>query len=180
MRPPVSNGVAVPPLLLSANLAFHAGNFAEAAAAYLKLAEKGVERGHHQAPNLYLQAARCYVMLGKSDEAVKTIREVAQYLAKEQRWADLYRALQRSQIFLQDREYRTESRMVESWKEELIPVAIIKNLDLEFQHKRVSHKKALLPTHCPSCGGSVNPLEVEWVDEGCVVCEFCGSIVRGE
>jgi hypothetical protein len=40
-------------------------------------------------------------------------------------------------------------------------------------------KNPILPTHCPSCGAAVRPVEVEWLDEMTAECAYCGSPVRG-
>ncbi len=37
-----------------------------------------------------------------------------------------------------------------------------------------------LPLKCPSCGGSVNPEEVEWLDDKTAECAYCGSAIRAE
>jgi endogenous inhibitor of DNA gyrase (YacG/DUF329 family) len=39
-------------------------------------------------------------------------------------------------------------------------------------------RKPILPTHCPACGGTVRPDEVEWLDEITAECAYCGSPVR--
>ena len=180
IRPPASNGRAIPPLLLLANQAFKSGNYEEAAKLYIQLGDKGLERGIRQAPNLHLKAARCYVMLGQTDLAVKLIRQIVVYLAKEERWADLYRAVKNSVHFLSNKEYRTEAQMVQPWAEDFIPVEVFKNLDSTIKSREDLLTKLTLPSHCPSCGGIVDPREVEWVDDSSVVCDFCGSVVRGE
>ncbi|HNM37342.1 MAG TPA: hypothetical protein PKI33_09770, partial [Anaerolineales bacterium] len=41
-------------------------------------------------------------------------------------------------------------------------------------------KRAVLPTHCPSCGAAVRPDEVEWLDDVTAECDYCGSPVRAE
>ena len=37
-----------------------------------------------------------------------------------------------------------------------------------------------LPLKCPSCGASVHPGEVEWLDETTAECAYCGSPLRDE
>ncbi len=37
-----------------------------------------------------------------------------------------------------------------------------------------------LPTKCPSCGGTIHPGEVEWVDPHSIACDYCGSVVQAE
>lgn len=180
MAAPGSNGRAIPPLLLMANQAFKSGNYEEAAVSYLKLGEKGLERGLRQAANMFLKAARCYVMLGKTDLAVKLVRQVVEDLAKEERWADLYRAVKNSVHFLNERDYTTEARMVKPWAEEFIPPEVLRNLESTVKAQTIEEMKVTLPTHCPSCGGTIDPREVEWVDHSNIVCDFCGSVVRGE
>ena len=39
-------------------------------------------------------------------------------------------------------------------------------------------QKPVLPTHCPSCGASVRPDEVEWLDDLTAECGYCGSPIR--
>jgi hypothetical protein len=41
-----------------------------------------------------------------------------------------------------------------------------------------SKQKAILPTHCPSCGAIVRPNEFEWLDEITAECDYCGSPLR--
>ncbi len=36
------------------------------------------------------------------------------------------------------------------------------------------------PTKCPSCGGTIHPGEVEWVDPHSIACDYCGSVVQAE
>ncbi len=40
--------------------------------------------------------------------------------------------------------------------------------------------KPRLPAKCPYCGGNVLPNEVEWVDERCATCTYCGSPLEDE
>ena len=41
-------------------------------------------------------------------------------------------------------------------------------------------KRPILPTHCPSCGGVVNPDELEWIDAFTAECDYCGTPLRGQ
>ncbi|HEX9017849.1 MAG TPA: hypothetical protein VF806_01610 [Anaerolineaceae bacterium] len=38
--------------------------------------------------------------------------------------------------------------------------------------------QTVLPLMRPSCGGPLDPREVEWVDETAAECGYCGSLVR--
>jgi hypothetical protein len=40
-------------------------------------------------------------------------------------------------------------------------------------------RDAVLPTHCPNCGGTLHPDEIEWLDGITAECAYCGSPVRG-
>ena len=175
--PAQQGGRGVPPVLIAAHRLYESGQYEQAAKTYLDLAEKGIARGLPQAPNLYFQAARCYVMLGKASLAVEIARKAVDYFAKEERWADLYRGVKRSVNFLTDKGYSSEAQLVESWAAAMIPAAVLQNLE-STKNERQSHQ-VTLPTQCPSCGGVVNPKEVEWVDETSVICDFCGSVIRG-
>ncbi|MGE5250305.1 MAG: hypothetical protein ACM3QS_08845, partial [Bacteroidota bacterium] len=41
-------------------------------------------------------------------------------------------------------------------------------------------QRPVLPTHCPSCGGPVEPDVLEWLDENTAECDYCGSPIRAQ
>ena len=174
-----TRGRPVPPALVAANQMFESGQYEKAAKAYLELAERGIAQNIHRAPNLFFQAARCYVILGSIDLAMELIRKTLDYFAKEERWADLYRGIRRSVDFMKENGYNSEAQVIESWGNERIPPSVLDSLEKTAKQRQLQQKNVTLPTHCPSCGGTLNPKEVEWVDEKSALCDFCGSVVRG-
>jgi len=44
----------------------------------------------------------------------------------------------------------------------------------------VAERAHHLPAKCPSCGGTVIPDEVHWVEDGRALCDYCGSILEAQ
>lgn len=170
----------IPPALIVAHQLLSSGQYAEAGTAYLDLANRGVEHGIRQAPNLYFQAARCYILADDSIKALEIIRSGFEAFARENRWVDLYRSGLRITNMLNDNHLIREAEIVSGWVKELIPPQVLSRLKSEPAREPSPSLKSILPTHCPSCGGTVNPKEVEWVDDKSAMCDYCGSIVRSE
>jgi hypothetical protein len=38
--------------------------------------------------------------------------------------------------------------------------------------------RVALPTHCPACGATVKPDEVEWLDDVTAECAYCGNVLK--
>lgn len=181
MRIPIPSGRGnASSVLMAAHQLFRSGNYKEAGKAYYRLAEQGITHNRQKAPMLYFQAARSYFLLGKLDTAMKILRKAIEYLAGQERWADMYRGVKSSVKFLNEKGYKDEALAVEHWVTELMPSAVFQNLELSQKEREAHRIIAQLPVHCPTCGGPINPKEVEWVDDRSAICDFCGSIVREE
>lgn len=170
----------IPPALIAANQLFKAGEIEEAGKTYLNLAERGIKQGFHQAPNLYFQAARCFIMVGKPDLALEVVHEAIKYLKNEVRWVDLYRGAVRVAESFTNKGYTAEAHQVKNWMAEFIPESVVVQLESGMVEHQAQQKRTTLPANCPACGGVVNPAEVEWVDNSGAICDYCGSVVRGE
>ncbi len=177
---PPTGGRRIPPALIAANQLFSSGEYAEAGKTYLNLAGRGIERGIHQAPKLYFQAAICYLMLENLKEGMAIIRKAFDTLANEERWVELFRGGMRIVSLFEEKGHESEAIQIQKWIHEYIPDAIIDKLESNVESKPELKKSIELPTHCPSCGGGINPKAVEWVNDSSVFCDFCGSVVRGE
>jgi hypothetical protein len=177
---PPTGGRRIPPALIAANQLFSSGEYAEAAKTYLNLAGRGIERGIHHAPKLYFQAAICYLMLGNLNEGLAIVRKAFDALGNEERWGELYRGGIRIASIFEEKGYESAALQIQQWVKEYIPDSVIKKLESNVESKQELKKSIELPTHCPSCGGGINPKAVEWVNDSSVFCDFCGSVVRGE
>ncbi|MBG0788315.1 MAG: hypothetical protein H0S79_24765 [Anaerolineaceae bacterium] len=91
------------------------------------------------------------------------------------RWPALSRVGNQVVAELKDRGLSEASVSIREWLDEKL--AGVKN-ELRTEEKVV--ERPTLPTKCPSCGGSIDPQMVEWLDGVTVECLYCGSAVRAE
>jgi hypothetical protein len=165
----------VPPVVARAHNLMAEERYEEAAEAYSQIAEVARSRGGPRAPFFLLQAGRAFVLSGKLAEGMERINEGLQLLADAGRWSELHRVGQNIVNQLSDQGHAEASRQVAGWLEKTLagkPVA-----------PSVGRRPAaqpVLPTRCPGCGASVNPKEVEWLDERTAQCDFCGGSLRAE
>ncbi len=164
---------AVPPALQNAHHLMEAGQFGEAALAFHDLAKKAEERFPERAPFLYFEAGRTAILNGDNKKGVTHFRSGITLLSTQQRYHRLWKAGARIVNELRERGLNAEADEVES---------VLRNNDQAPAEKEatVAQKRAILPTHCPSCGAAVRPDEVEWLDELTAECDYCGSPVRAE
>ena len=163
----------VPPALQHAQRLMETGQFAEASLAFHDLAKKAEERFPERAPFLYFEAGRASILNGDNKKGVTHFRSGITLLSTQQRYHRMHKAGARIVAELRERGLNAEADEVES---------LLGNNDQPSAEKEapVAHKRAILPTHCPSCGAAVRPDEVEWLDELTAECDYCGSPVRAE
>lgn len=164
---------AVPPALRNAHHLMDAGNYAEASRAFYDLARKAEDRFPERAPILYTEAGRAAVMSGDPKKGVVHFRSALTLLGTQQRYRRLHQVGHRIVEELRERGLNAEADEVES---------VLRNNDQAPAGKEASAPKqrAILPTHCPSCGAGVHPDEVEWLDDMTAECDYCGSPIRAE
>ncbi len=164
---------AVPPALQNAHRLMDAGQFGKASLAFHDLAKKAEERFPERAPFLYFEAGRASILNGDNKKGVTHFRSGITLLSTQQRYHRLHKAGTRIVSELRERGLNAEADEVES---------VLGNNDQASAEKEapVAYKRAILPTHCPSCGAAVRPDEVEWLDELTAECDYCGSPVRAE
>lgn len=164
---------SVPPALQNAQRLMETGQFAEAALAFYDLAKKAEDRFPQRAPFLYFEAGRSAVLSGDNKKGVTHFRSGFTLLSTQQRYHRLRKAGARIVTELRERGLNAEADEVES---------VLGNNNQASAEKEapVTQKRAILPTHCPSCGAAVRPDEVEWLDELTAECDYCGSPVRAE
>ena len=112
-------------------------------------------------------------MNGDGKKAVAYFRSGLALLKAQQRYHRLHKAGGRIVDELRERGLNAEADEVESVLGSGIPAEASKE-------PQSPQRKAILPTHCPSCGAAVRSDEVEWMDEQTAECDYCGSPVRAE
>lgn len=164
---------AVPPALQNAHRLMDAGQFGEASLAFYDLAKKAEERFPERAPFLYFEAGRAAILNNDNKKGVTHFRSGITLLATQQRYHRLRKAGARIVDELRERGLTAEAAEVES---------VLRNNEQASAEKEApaSQKRAILPTHCPSCGAAMRPDEVEWLDDLTAECDYCGSPVRAE
>ncbi|MBK6646722.1 MAG: hypothetical protein IPG44_13430 [Anaerolineales bacterium] len=166
-------GPSVPPALQHAHRLMDEGNYAEAAPAFHDLAKKAEERFPERAPFLYIEAGRAAMLDNDGKKAVAHFRSGLTLLATQQRHHRVRRAGERIVQGLRDHGFDVEAEEIASVLQGNLPAPV----DVLPEPPR---KRAILPTHCPSCGAGVRPDEVDWLDEATAECDYCGSPVRAE
>ncbi len=166
-RPP-----RVPPALQRANALMSQGEYAAAAEAFERLARGAERRSLPRAPHLSLRAGQARILAGEVESGMEHIRRGLAMLVAHGRWAVLHRIGQRVVEELNAQGLSAEAQEIEAYLKENLPEMPVGG--------PAPRRRAILPTHCPACGGPVRPDEVEWLDEATAECPYCGSPVRGE
>jgi hypothetical protein len=166
-----ATGPAVPPMLRRANEMFTSGDYVNAESAFHELAKRAEQRFPQHAPMLYIQAGRAAILSAQNKKGIAHFRSGLTLLSTERRFARLEKIGKTIILELHERGLNAEADEIET--------VLKNNLPSEIQKEILQPKKqVILPTHCPSCGASIKPDEVEWLDEITAECDYCGSPVR--
>jgi len=161
------------PMLQHANQLLARGDYAEATQAFEQLARGAEDRFSERAPFLYMQAGRAAILAGQVQTGVAHLRRGLTLLASQGRFPRMQMLGHRMMDELNERGLKNEATEIAG--------VLSANLPRHSESEQTSPaKKPILPTHCPSCGGSLRPDEVEWLDQVTAECAYCGSPVRGE
>ncbi len=161
-------------LLNHANRLFDGGQYLQAARLFEQLAQGASRRQLPRAPFLSLQAGKAYLFGGQQDQGMALIQAGLKALAVEKRWPELERVGRRMVAELAEQGFTGPSEQITAWLDETLS-------GIETPRPRQGAAgKASLPTKCPSCGGSVDPQAVAWLDEVTAECLYCGSAIRAE
>lgn len=159
----------IPPILQEANFAFDKGEYGRAGELFEKLAGTAAARGGSRAPLFYLQAGRARILAGQTALGVPSLKRGLELLAQREQFPRLYRAGTRVAAELDERGLQKEAAEIGAWLKAVLPSEPARASLLQ---------RPVLPTHCPSCGATVRPDEVEWLDETTAECAYCGSPIR--
>lgn len=163
----------IPALLQQANQLMASGDYANAAEAFKKLAQRAEDQFPHRAPFLFMEAGRAAILSGQIKIGVAHLRSGLTLFASQGRFKRMMIFGQRAVEELGSRNLNVEAEEIEN---------LLKgNLPKEIQNEGPPiTKRPILPTHCPSCGAAVRPNEVEWLDDVTAECDYCGSPIRGD
>ena len=163
----------VPPLLQQANQSLTNGNYTEAASAFEQLARWSEARFPERTPFLYLEAGQAFLLDGQVKTGIAHLRRGLTLLATQGRFPRMHLLGHRVVGELNARGLKDEASEIAS--------LLAANLPEQISPEQAPiPKRPFLPTHCPNCGGSLRPDEVEWLDDVTAECSYCGSPVRRE
>jgi len=163
-------------ILRRAHALFARGAYSESAALFENLAVESRRRGYPRSFRLLLQAGRAAILAGNISYGVDLLLQGLKLLY-DQDMTDL--AQQRGEqliVELGQQGLHPEAERVKTWMES---VGLDTGSPGKISDGRISGFPAL-PPNCPGCGAPLRPDEVDWIDPQTAVCEFCGSVVRGE
>ena len=164
----------VPPILQEANFAFDKGEYGRAAELFEQIAQTADGRGGPRAPLFHLRAGRARILAGQTQLGMPSLKRGLEILFQRKQIPQLQKAGSRVLAELNEQGLTNEAAEIEAWLKTILPSMP------SLETKEVLTKRAILPTHCPSCGAGLRPDEVEWLDDVTAECAYCGSPVREE
>jgi hypothetical protein len=100
-----------------------------------------------------------------------SLQRAFELLGQQRRPLQLHRNARRVISELQERGLETEAAEVERWLNHAAPSE---------PSITSPERRPILPTQCSSCGATVRPDEIEWLDDFSAECAYCGSPLRAE
>ena len=162
----------VPPMLQRANQLMAQGDYTNAESAFYELAQKAENRFPQHAPAMYIQAGRAAILSNQTKKGITHFRSGLTLLSTERRFARLEKIGNIIVNELREHALNAEADEIETVLKNNLPSS-------DVQKEIIQNKKqVILPTHCPSCGASIKPDEIEWLDEITAECDYCGSPIR--
>jgi hypothetical protein len=152
------------------------GNYAEAAAAFEKLALEAKNQLEPRAPFFYLQAGCARIHLRQVASGMTHLRHGLELFAASGHYHQLYRAGTRIVHELKARGLEKESQEISRLVHRHIPAIS----ESPTQRGPEPGRRTPLATHCDFCGGPIHSDEMEWADATTATCPFCNSPVHLE
>lgn len=160
----------VPPILQEANFVLSKGEYGRAAELFERIAQTADARGGPRAPLFHLQAGRARILAGQTSLGMPSLKRGLELLAERRQFPRLQKAGSRLVAELKERGLESEASEIEHWLKAVLPG----HIDVP----NPPPQRPVLPTRCPSCGATIRPDEVEWLDETTAECAYCGSPIR--
>lgn len=153
--------------------------YAQAAGLFAELADEATARGLPRAPQLHLQSGRAWILATEIARGQDRLRRGLLLMGQTGQIGRLQEASRRLLNELRARNLEAEAAALEGELSAAFP-------GLDFAATAAGSPippqpiRGRLPTKCPSCGGTVHPDTVEWIDETSTACGYCGSIIQSQ
>jgi hypothetical protein len=148
------------------------GQYEQAYPLLRRLADGAMRRGMPvRAANLYLQAARACLEMGRAQDAVDLARRAISLLAKIGQVERLRGLLPRMVGALERRGHYDQAVALRAEITALLGSA-------ETAVPSPPPQQGTLPAKCPSCNAPARADEVDWIDNDSAECVYCGSVIR--
>jgi len=171
----IRHGRRAPQELILANQMLESGNYQGAAEQFETIARLAEARSEPHAPQFYLQIGNAHILAGDNETGLNHLKHGLSLLASQRAWRRFQNAGTRIVNELNQRGLSAEANQVAEYLKANLPGSFSTN-----NGASPVKKKPVLPTHCPSCGGTLRPDEIDWLDEITAKCAYCGSPVRAE
>jgi tetratricopeptide (TPR) repeat protein len=157
-------------MLEQARQAFALGDYALASTLFQELAQGAEDRGMaNRAGDLRLRVAQCALKLGDKPRAEEQARLALRLFVRAGRPAKVQQLLPRVVSALEE-----EGRHEEAAELKQLAEGLLGSAPEGVGQREV---RGQLPGKCPTCGGSLRPDDVEWLDSGSAECPYCGGVV---
>jgi hypothetical protein len=166
---------SIPPALQHSNQLMASGQYDEAAGIFEQFANGALARNGPRAAWFLLQAGQARLQAGQVQQGMAHLQRGLGLLAGSGQFQRLYHAGNRFIAEFKARGLVAEAQQIEILLQTSLPAGFTPGAGDSMERSR-----PLLPTNCPSCGGSLRPDEVEWADGMTAECPYCGSAVRAE
>ena len=179
-RPPLGRGATGRPVhtrLTEAHRLFANGNYLEAAEIYEDLAEKAYLKQIPQSPKLFLQAGATRLKANEIDDGIMLVKKGLQIIIERQQWGHLRKAGDAALARIREGGFNDQAKDLQTWIDEQVP-AEVKTTPAWLAKPGRINQPDRLPKQCSSCGGPVNPKEVDWFGSN-ATCIYCGSLLTG-
>ena len=167
--------VTANPKLLEANRLFENGDYADAAEVFENLAEKAVARQIPQSPHLFLLAGTARMKADEIQSAIILFKRGLGLILERKKWGHLRKASDNTIERLKSNGFKEQAVELQTWLDGQIPDDV-KALTIWAESTGAFTHKKELPAHCPTCGGPVNPKELEWFGVN-ANCNYCGTLL---
>lgn len=166
------------PKLLEANRLFENGDYTDAAEIFEDLAGKAVARQIPQSPHLFLLAGASRMKADEIQSAIVLFKRGLGLISERKKWGHFRKASDNIIEKLKSNGFKEQAAELQTWLDGQIPEGV-KALPVWIESTSIFSHKRDLPAYCPTCGGPVNPKELEWFGLN-ANCNYCGTLLSGE
>jgi len=157
---------------------FSSGKFSESAAVFESAAEEAFVNKLPQAPQLFLQAGAAHLKANEIEIGMILIEKGMTLLIDQQQWGNLRKTMNITINRLHRFGLNDEAKILINWVSARVPEEILNSPMWVSKQGNIRHFEGL-PKECPSCGGPVNPREIDWFGSD-ANCNYCGSLLTGK